>query len=213
MRSPARCERRTRPLLIHITHALLLVQWAGEGWGQLISLQINSSRQIAGGVFALLFTCLSGSFPTLPQSGVFTALSSISFVRWGMQALFSIEYAPWYYGDPGHQGYCCDDLQTWKNGNCDLTSAPRAYVTSKCDVASLLQNYGYTRFGNLDISKDIGHDWFQCDAKGVQPDVARGGGLEPAESSFAFSMLLTIGIATRFLTYLSLLFMDRARRR
>eukprot|EP00326_Haptolina_ericina_P006505 CAMPEP_0181220058 /NCGR_PEP_ID=MMETSP1096-20121128/28630_1 /TAXON_ID=156174 ORGANISM="Chrysochromulina ericina, Strain CCMP281" /NCGR_SAMPLE_ID=MMETSP1096 /ASSEMBLY_ACC=CAM_ASM_000453 /LENGTH=284 /DNA_ID=CAMNT_0023312527 /DNA_START=61 /DNA_END=915 /DNA_ORIENTATION=- len=87
---------------------LFLVQWVGEGIGQVISLQLNQSRQLAGGVAALLFTMLSGSFPLLPMSGPFQILSSFSFVRWGMEGLVSVEYAPWFLGDPGY-AYFLDD--------------------------------------------------------------------------------------------------------
>lgn len=33
-------------------------------------------------------------------------VSYLSFCRWGMVALFSIELAPWYYGDPMHDSCC-----------------------------------------------------------------------------------------------------------
>ena len=51
--------------------------------------------QLAGGVAALLFTVLSGSFPLLPLDGPMRYLSYTSFVRWGMEALLSVEDAPW----------------------------------------------------------------------------------------------------------------------
>ena len=105
---------------------LLLVQWAGEGvgerisiqtpmpdlaspprhgsplaWavraqvGQLISLQLNSSRQLAGGIAALICTVLTGSFPLLKDIGGFVSVLSYgSFCRWGMVALLSVECAP-----------------------------------------------------------------------------------------------------------------------
>lgn len=79
---------------------LVLVQFAGEGVGQLISLLLTSSRQLAGGIAALLFTVLTGSFPLLQDMGqAFQILSYISPCRWGMSALLSLEFAPWYTGD------------------------------------------------------------------------------------------------------------------
>ena len=144
------------------------MHWVGEGFGQLISLQLNSSRQLAGGVCALVCTVLTGSFPLLQGLGLlFNMLSWLSFVRcapsrdshsrtgtcascgrasrvcvcaraytrtshlcaahsvplvhpsfgrWGMVALTSVEFAPWYVGEPtqranpsthGHQPGCC----------------------------------------------------------------------------------------------------------
>ena len=78
----------------------LALQWVGEGLGQLISLQLNASRQLAGGVAALLLTVLTGCFPLLSGLGpLFNWLSYLSFVRWGMVALLSLEFAPWYEGD------------------------------------------------------------------------------------------------------------------
>lgn len=88
----------------------LLMQWVGEGIGQLISLQLNASRQLAGGVAALIATVLTGSFPLLAGLGTaFTVLSWLSFCRWGMVALLSIEFAPWYVGEPtmGATPGCC----------------------------------------------------------------------------------------------------------
>jgi len=78
----------------------VLVEWAGEGIGQLISLQLNSARQLAGGIAALIFTVLTGSFPLLSGMGVtFEVISYASFCRWGMQALLSLEFTPWYVGN------------------------------------------------------------------------------------------------------------------
>ena len=58
------------------------MHWVGEGFGQLISLQLNSSRQLAGGVCALVCTVLTGSFPLLQGLGLlFNMLSWLSFVR------------------------------------------------------------------------------------------------------------------------------------
>ena len=77
--------------------------WAGEVAGQLISLHLNSSRQLAGGVAALLCTVLTGSFPmldTLPQGIKY--LSYASFVRWGMEGLVALEFDPWAYGEVWH---------------------------------------------------------------------------------------------------------------
>jgi hypothetical protein len=97
----------------------LLVEWAGEGVGQLISLQLNASRQLAGGIAALIFTVLTGSFPLLSSLGLgFEIISYTSFCRWGMQALLSLEFTPWYVGNggayqdgtlPGGHGFrgCC----------------------------------------------------------------------------------------------------------
>ena len=50
---------------------LVLVHWAGEGLGQLVSLLLNSSRQLAGGVTALVVTAPAA----LPRM-------SLSSARW-----------------------------------------------------------------------------------------------------------------------------------
>jgi len=96
----------------------LLMQWVGEGMGQFISLQFNSSRQLAGGVAALICTVLTGSFPLLSTLGdFFNVITMLSFCRWGMVAMLSVEFAPWYMGDPTTHGQpgCCalpDDVKT-----------------------------------------------------------------------------------------------------
>jgi len=77
-----------------------MVQWCGEGFGQLISLILTSSRQLAGGVIALVLTVLTGSFPLLSGLGeAFQVISYFSFVRWGMVAMYSVELMPWAYGN------------------------------------------------------------------------------------------------------------------
>jgi len=139
---------------------LLLVQWAGEGVGQLISLTVNSSRQLAGGVIALIFTVLTGSFPLLNGLGLaFTIISYTSFVRWGMAALLSVEFAPWYLGNlspdlPAAAGCCHLDTSTFLdmlNGgalpvHCEskYPSRPVWPVSQSQVVETLVSSYGYT---------------------------------------------------------------------
>lgn len=142
----------------------LLMQWVGEGWGQLISLQLNSSRQLAGGVIALLSTVVSGSFPLLGGMGIaFNAVSYLSFVRWGMVALLSVEFAPWYSGEPmftkaggAHLGCCALPPGFLANATVPHGRMP-ASLPSKCsgstsrppnsqhDLDDVMRNqYGYT---------------------------------------------------------------------
>jgi len=182
--------------------ALLLVQWAGEGIGQLVSLQLNASRQLAGGVAALLFTVLSGSFPLLPLSGPLVIFSYISFVRWGMEGLLSVEDAPWALGDPtsgGHRGGCCD-VRAWQDGACGSSlHAVDRWPSSAGKVHGLLNSYGYT------LLPGFGHVG--------AVDLSTAGGARPGVSGQACFMLLAIGVVVRLLTYLSLLLKDRTRRR
>ena len=94
----------------------LLMQWVGEGIGQLISLQLNSSRQLAGGVVALLCVVVTGSFPLLNGMGTFfNAISYLSFCRWGMVALLSVEFAPWYSGEPDFTNPHLGQLQGYRH--------------------------------------------------------------------------------------------------
>ena len=51
--------------------------------------------------------CLLPVLLTTPGMGLFMKIVSyLSFCRWGMVALFSIELAPWYYGDPTMNSCC-----------------------------------------------------------------------------------------------------------
>lgn len=82
--------------------ALLLIQWAAEGHGQLISLLFNSNMQLAGSVLGMVAVVLTGSIPklsTLPS--FFTYLSFANFGRWAMQLLMGLEYYPWLASAPG----------------------------------------------------------------------------------------------------------------
>jgi len=133
----------------------LLVEWAGEGIGQLISLQLNSSRQLAGGIAALIFTVLTGSFPLLSGLGVaFEVISYTSFCRWGMQALLSIEFTPWYVGNAessheagdGHlalYGCCTHGLNATVNIFRGLAEIPQT-CTEPCRSTPDYSCTGYT---------------------------------------------------------------------
>ena len=123
-----------------------------------------------GGVAALLFTVLSGSFPLLPMSGPLGWLSYTSFVRWGMEALFSVEYAPWYFGDPSpHPNGGCCEFKRWVRGECDGHFG--GIPSSRSGVSDLLTSFGYTRW----------HSTVLAD-KGGEPDVSQLGGARPAVS-------------------------------
>jgi len=82
--------------------ALVLIQWAAEGHGHLISLLANANMQLTGGVAAMVAAILAGAVPRLSQlPHIFTYISFGSFGRWGMQLLMGLEYYPWYYSKGG----------------------------------------------------------------------------------------------------------------
>ena len=195
-----------------------LVHWAGEGLGQLISLHLNSSRQLAGGVAALLCTVLTGSFPmldTLPQGIKY--LSYASFVRWGMEGLVALEFDPWAYGDAWHGNgtrvpdTCCRfDLDPAVNFTtfwstavppypaCPVNATRYPWVpppkpTSKASVVDdLVNRFGYKKYG--------GH---------MEPDLSA----TEWGSPFCLAMLAILGVVFRILVLISLQLKDRQQRR
>jgi len=203
---------------------VLLAQWCGEGVGQLVSLQLTSSRQLAGGVAALLATVLTGSFPLLTDLPVFFhVLSFASPSRWAMESLVALEYFPWFHGDPyappSASGRCCTTLSPpmrrppWENdghSHCDWAAAPG----SRARVVELVgSQYGYTLLAPWDkwfapqSARDRGNDH-----GGVLIDV-------PTLEQFSFGSpqatiaLVLIGVLLRVLVYASLLFKDARLRR
>ena len=183
---------------------------AGEGLGQLISLQFTSSRQLAGGVIALLCTVVSGAFPLLPVSGPFATLSYASFVRWGMEALVSVEYAPWYWGSQhsnGSAGCCRLELQAVEQNAAAECTPVATQPDSKDAAETLVDSYGYNLWWGQGLLDPLGH-------AGSGPDLSAPA--DPASPGVSFQagfMLLAIGLVARTLTYLSLLLKDRERRR
>jgi hypothetical protein len=196
---------------------ILLVQFAGEGVGHLISLLATEGRQLAGGVAALLLTVLSGSFPLLSSlPPLFTALSRASLARWGVEALYAHEYAPFIYGEPSLRGAgCCS--YTFASSLAQSVAYPLPWnASTPCAqpvqpgsagaVAHLLADqYGYTAWW--------AHNHCDTDSPppppGKQPDVVGCGRWDWAQPVLG---LLTISVAVRLLVYLSLLLKDRTRR-
>ena len=182
----------------------MLVEWAGEGMGQLISLQLNTSRQLAGGVAALVTTMLTGAFPLLNDlPKPFQYASFASFARWGMEALIACEYAPWHAGDPslggGDSGRCCgleDPAQlvnvTFPASGCAPGRRPGSREAAETTIAD---RYGYTRLGFANA------------------DFAVAAGADPSSSAQACFFLVTIGLVLRVLAYASLVLKDRTQRR
>jgi hypothetical protein len=182
----------------------MLVEWAGEGMGQLISLQLNTSRQLAGGVAALVTTMLTGAFPLLNDlPKPFQYASYASFARWGMEALIAAEYAPWHAGDPslgGEDGGRCCGLQdahhlvnvTFPSSGCPPGRIPGSRESAAITVAT---RYGYTRLGS------------------TEPDFSVAAGADPSSSTQACLFLVVIGLVLRVLAYASLVFKDRTQRR
>ena len=221
----------------------LLMQWTGEGIGQLISLTLNSSRQLAGGVAALIATVLTGSFPLLNGLGpLFTILSSLSFCRWGMVALLSVEFAPWYMGEPTHPGGnpgCCafppDLIAAFlKSGDhalelpvaCDATVKPGAirpgpyYPQSRADVGEVMNvTYQYTAWlPQAARSPGANVHWLVPDIYPLPGSLfaTAPGRYKSTDAGFSLSALtaiVLIGLAVRVLVYLCLRCMDRNRRR
>lgn len=114
----------------------LLVEWVGEGIGQFISILLNSSRQLAAGVAALLFTVLTGSFPLLSGMGTFfNVVSFSSLCRWGMVALYSIEFTPWYMG--GAESYVNATGHLAPVGCCSLHTRSEPFPYS--DLIGILE--------------------------------------------------------------------------
>jgi len=82
--------------------ALLSLQWAGEGLGQLVSVVCPRSPQLAAGGVALMCCLLTGAIPKLDSLPiVFLYLSHADPARWSMQLLFALELHPWLNVEPG----------------------------------------------------------------------------------------------------------------
>ena len=91
------------PPLVHALPSLYFTSHCalgGRGLGQLI-LHLNSSRQLAGGVAALLCTV-----PAVPNARHAAPRHQVPLVRFlravGMEGLVALEFDPWAYGDAWH---------------------------------------------------------------------------------------------------------------
>jgi len=217
----------------------LTVQWAGEGIGQLISLQLNSSRQLAGGIAALISTVLTGSFPLLSGMGLAVSIFSyLSICRWGMVALLSIEFAPWYLGDPTlHSQGCCAWPQpantTPAPSNADTlirmlrelpthceTGATHLAPSSRQGVFELLNaSYGYEAWVPrlLRLPGAVNHsvvvDIYPLPGSVRATEPGRYHATDPGFSQSAVAAMAMLGLGVRVLVYFSLRHLDRRRRR
>ena len=217
----------------------LLMQWVGEGLGQLISLCLNTSRQLAGGVAGLLCTVVTGSFPLLNGMGpVFNIVSYFSFCRWGMIALLSVEFAPWHSGDPAltaspHPGCCAlpPNFPVLKllNGSAQL---PRTCnhgtgslpTSSQAAVDMMNVSYGYTAWLEPLLGLPYTHppgspvhqpppDFYPLNGSKLYRTPDKDLPSDPGFSLSACTALVLIGLVLRILVYLALRFMDRTQRR
>ena len=209
-----------------------LVHWAGEGLGQLISIQLTSSRQLAGGVMALVCTTFTGSFPLLQSlPSVFTALSYASFCRWGMAALLGLEYAPWYVGDLAHtpahpHHHCCGDAFPSGGGGPGGGGGPAGpagpagpggvdgggsewRLPAGCAAGPQPGSRAAVREV---LAETYGYTkWMETTPDGkAAPDVAFGRWGGPPQAT---GMLLALGFVFRLLVYASLVLKDRRARR
>jgi hypothetical protein len=65
---------------------------AGEGLGILLSVAFPDTRQVAGGVFALVMAMFTGCFPLFSDGGSTRSIGFFSFLRYSAQLLFRFEY-------------------------------------------------------------------------------------------------------------------------
>mmetsp|Transcript_31086 Transcript_31086/g.103906 ORF Transcript_31086/g.103906 Transcript_31086/m.103906 type:complete len:502 (+) Transcript_31086:1630-3135(+) len=195
---------------------LVLVQFAGEGIGQLISLLATDSRQLAGGVMALLLTCLSGSFPLITAPPI-KAVSFASLSRWGVEALYANEMSPFYYGEPSLRGRGCCTYEYAASPQLPIPHPLAWNASTPCrnplppgsaeKVASLLGGqYGYTAWWR---HNDCGEGSVR--GPGDPPPDIVGCGTWDGEQPLL--VLLTIAIVARLLVLVALLVKDRRRRK
>jgi ABC-type multidrug transport system ATPase subunit len=208
---------------------------ASEGLGIFLSIAFPDTRQVAGGVFALVMAMFTGCFPLFADGGSTRGVGFFSFLRYSAQLLFRFEYLAYVgllpkfgcakSGTYESESSCLKPKGFDRNSFWLPPDSPSEYNTTFQDCPLPWDYYGH--YGNETISINDDDDYekkhndddqwdVQCCSVNLYfkiKDLMRDDYGYVMHPDFSFLKLLAFSAAFRFAGILILAWKDLAKRR